>query len=86
MQLRYGDGAGEFRIGLNIAALVHRALGRLPIDGALKDTTFSWRMTVVDPNDLILAYRPKAKFSIASNRNDRESEQPPHFKKHPAAR
>jgi hypothetical protein len=40
-------------------------------------------MTAVDPNDLILAYRPKAKFAIGSNRNDRESQQPPHFRNFP---
>lgn len=83
VQLRYTNGIGEFRIGLNIAALVHRALGRLPKTVLPEETTISWRMTVVDPNELILAYRPKANFTIASNRNDKEAKQPPHFKQFP---
>ena len=82
-QLKFdqADGIGTLRIGINIPSLLHRALSRLPnIEGngrVQKAPTLSWRLNT--------EFAPAAqihlpKFTLLSNKKDKEHAQPPHFK------
>ena len=75
------NGIGTLRIGINIPSLLHRALSRLPnIEGngrIQKVPTLSWRLnTEFSPAAQI--HLPK--FTLLSNKNDKEHSQPPRFK------
>jgi len=75
------NGIGTLRIGINIPSLLHRALPRLPnIEGngrIQKPPTLSWRLnTEFSPAAQI--HLPK--FTLLSNKKDKEHAQPPHFK------
>ena len=82
-QLKFdqADGIGTLRIGINIPSLLHRALPRLPnIEGngrIQKAPTLSWRLnTEFSP----AAQISLPKFTLLSNKKDKEHTQPPHFK------
>ena len=75
------NGVGTLRIGINIPSLLHRALSRLPnIEGngrIQKAPNLSWRLnTEFSPAAQI--HLPK--FTLLSNKRDKEHSQPPHFK------
>ena len=82
-QLKFDQahGIGTLRIGINIPSLLHRALSRLPnIEGngrIQKAPTLSWRLnTEFSPAAQI--HLPK--FTLLSNKKDKQHAQPPHFK------
>ena len=82
-QLKFdqADSIGTLRIGINIPSLLHRAISRLPnIEGngrVQKVPTLSWRLnTEFSPAAQI--HHPK--FTLLSNKKDKEHKQPPHFK------
>ena len=82
-QLKFNpaNNIGTLRIGINIPSLLHRALSRLPnIEGngrIQKAPTLSWRLnTEFSPAAQI--HLPK--FTLLSNKNDKQHAQPPHFK------
>jgi SNF2 family DNA or RNA helicase len=82
-QLKFDEshGIGTLRIAINIPSLLHRALSRLPnIEGngrIQKAPTLSWRLnTEFSPAAQI--HLPK--FTLLSNKKDKEHKQPPHFK------
>lgn len=82
-QLKFdqADGIGTLRIGINIPSLLHRAISRLPNvegNGRTQNTpTLSWRLnTEFSPAAQI--HLPK--FTLLSNKKDKEHTQPPHFK------
>ena len=82
-QLKFDQtkGIGTLRIGINIPSLLHRALSRLPdIEGngrVQKTPALSWRLnTEFSPAAQI--HLPK--FTLLSNKKDKEHKQPPHFK------
>ena len=75
------DGIGTLRIGINIPSLLHRALSRLPdIEGngrIQRAPTLSWRLnTEFSPAAQI--HLPK--FTLLSNKKDKQHSQPLHFK------
>ncbi|KAI5478763.1 hypothetical protein MNV49_004589 [Pseudohyphozyma bogoriensis] len=77
----------EFRIGLNVATLAHRALGALPAKNVFRNIeelapTVDWRLISGDSVELSLGRSglPPV-FRLLSNAKDKEAEQPPHFKK-----
>ncbi|KIK50592.1 hypothetical protein GYMLUDRAFT_51100 [Collybiopsis luxurians FD-317 M1] len=71
------DGTGSVRIGINIPSLLHRALSRLPSEGRTEDAVLSWRL---DTNFTPTAALNLPKFTIMSNKLDKEHAQPPSFK------
>ncbi|KAF9530466.1 hypothetical protein CPB83DRAFT_810873 [Crepidotus variabilis] len=71
------DGTGAVRVGVNIPSLLHRAVSRLPAKKHTGKVTLSWRLDT--------SFSPAANvnlppFRILSNKQDKEHEQPPHFK------
>ncbi|KAH9824209.1 hypothetical protein DFH28DRAFT_1216462 [Melampsora americana] len=79
-QLRLVNGCGEFKIGINFATLVHRAISRFPTTANSGDIIPSWRVTFGHGSNAGSLLRPKFKFSLSSNKKDRPAPQPPHFK------
>ncbi|KAJ7782010.1 hypothetical protein DFH07DRAFT_792303 [Mycena maculata] len=77
-QLKVDDnGTGTVRVGLNPLSLIHRALSRLPSVNRSERPIASWRLnTNFSPS----ASQNLPKFVIASNKRDKEHDQPPHFK------
>lgn len=71
------DGVGKVRVGVNIPSLLHRAIHRLPTKNRSGKVTLSWRL---DTNFVPAASRNFPKFSILSNKRDKEHAQPPSFK------
>ncbi|EGG01261.1 uncharacterized protein MELLADRAFT_79036 [Melampsora larici-populina 98AG31] len=79
-QLRLVDGCGEFRIGINFATLVHRAISRFPTTANSGDIIPSWRVTFGHGSNAGSLLRPKFNFSLSSNKKDEAAPQPPHFR------
>jgi hypothetical protein len=77
LKLDKGTGVGRVRLGVNITSLLHRAASRLPSRSLDTLRTLSWRLNT---NFVPLAKLPPPKFYLKSNKQDREHEQPPHFK------
>ncbi|KAJ3759789.1 hypothetical protein EV360DRAFT_41171 [Lentinula raphanica] len=71
------DGTGTVRIGINVPSLLHRALSRLPSAGRSEKPVLSWRL---DTNFTPAASLNLPKFTILSNKLDKEHAQPPSFK------
>ncbi|KAJ3734990.1 hypothetical protein DFJ43DRAFT_63932 [Lentinula guzmanii] len=71
------DGTGTVRIGINVPSLLHRALSRLPSKGRSEKPVLSWRL---DTNFTPAASLNLPKFTISSNKLDKEHAQPPSFK------
>ncbi|KAJ4475050.1 hypothetical protein J3R30DRAFT_3777458 [Lentinula aciculospora] len=71
------DGTGTARIGINVPSLLHRALYRLPSRGRSEKPVLSWRL---DTNFTPAASLSLPKFTILSNKLDKEHKQPPSFK------
>ncbi|KAE9396876.1 hypothetical protein BT96DRAFT_921812 [Gymnopus androsaceus JB14] len=71
------DGSGSVRIGINIPSLLHRALSRLPSQGRTEKPLLLWRL---DTNFTPAAAINLPKFTIMSNKLDKEHAQPPSFK------
>ena len=81
LKFNQADGIGTLRIGINIPSLLHRALSRLPNaegNGRIqKAPSLSWRLnTEFSPAAQI--HLPK--FTLLSNKKDKQHAQPPHFK------
>ncbi|TFK29687.1 DNA repair protein rad8 [Coprinopsis marcescibilis] len=77
-QLRLDDsGLASVRIGINIPSLLHRALSRLPTKGRDGKAELLWRL---DTNFSPSVHIQMSKFSILSNKNDKEHAQPPNFR------
>ena len=77
-QLKLDDkGEAIVRIGVNIASLMHRALSRLPTEGRSEPAALSWRLNTDFTPAVNMSF---PKFRLASNKQDSEHEQPPHFK------
>lgn len=78
-QLRRIDDMAEFRIGLNVASMMHQALARLP--PGKRPAEFSWRLdtSYIEKQRLVLPSFKKA-LEKNSNRDEAEAEQPPNFK------
>ncbi|KAF9038468.1 hypothetical protein BJ165DRAFT_1352302 [Panaeolus papilionaceus] len=77
-QLRLVDQkTGEIRVGINIPSLLHRATSRLPAKNDTGNVTLSWRL---DTNFTPAAVVQIPKFTIKSNKRDKEHKQPPNFK------
>lgn len=71
------EGSGSVRIGINIPSLLHRALSRLPSEGRTEKPVLLWRL---DTNFTPAAALNLPKFTIMSNKLDKEHKQPPSFK------
>ncbi|KAJ7224160.1 hypothetical protein GGX14DRAFT_424530 [Mycena pura] len=71
------NGTGTVRVGFNAPTLLHRALSRLPAINRPEPATVSWRLNT---NFTRTVYQSLPKFTIASNKHDKEHAQPPHFK------
>lgn len=71
------DGSGTVRIGINVPSLLHRALSRLPSEDRSEKPILSWRL---DTNFTPAASLNLPKFTILSNKLDKEHAQPPSFK------
>ncbi|KAJ4466088.1 hypothetical protein C8J55DRAFT_565810 [Lentinula edodes] len=71
------DGTGTVRIGINVPSLLHRALSRLPSEDRSEKPVLSWRL---DTNFTPAASLNLPKFTILSNKLDKEHAQPPSFK------
>ncbi|KAI9007348.1 hypothetical protein BC832DRAFT_530709, partial [Gaertneriomyces semiglobifer] len=79
VQLRVDGAVGQFRIGVNLASLMHRALSRLPSKNRNTLPCLSWRLTT-GYKHVVAEPEP---FQLSSNRHDPQHSQPPHFRKHP---
>ncbi|KAG0146890.1 hypothetical protein CROQUDRAFT_656689 [Cronartium quercuum f. sp. fusiforme G11] len=79
-QLRLFDGCGEFKIGINFATLVHRAISRFPMTAHSGEILPSWRVTFGHGANAGSLLRPKFNFKLSSNKKDPAAPQPPHFK------
>ncbi len=75
---RDSEDIGYVRIGINIAALTHRVISRLPPRNLSGVISTSYRVTTdyIPPAKLV---RPK--FTLGSNRKDEMHDQPPGFRK-----
>ncbi|KXN87439.1 Putative SWI/SNF-like matrix-associated actin-dependent [Leucoagaricus sp. SymC.cos] len=71
------DGIGMIRVGINIPTLLHRALSRLPSHNRPEKPLLSWRL---DTNYTPTVNPNLPKFTILSNKTDKEHAQPPNFK------
>lgn len=74
----------EFRVGLNVATLAHKALGALPDHGresfAVSEPHVSWRLKSSNGVELGFGRDGKSpEFTLPSNREDSQAPQPPHF-------
>jgi hypothetical protein len=80
-QLRIDGSKGTFRVGVNFASLIHRALSRLPLrdDQDESKIELSWRLTT----DYHNIRRDFPNLTFTSNRHDASAAQPPNFKKYP---
>ena len=76
MQLRLDGSTGQFRIGLNIVSLAHRALARLPLNSAKGKIQLSWRLT---PGQVADVPEPPRVFILPSNKRDPQHAQPRGF-------
>ncbi|KAK4703476.1 hypothetical protein P7C70_g2742, partial [Phenoliferia sp. Uapishka_3] len=86
VQTRQVGESFDFRIGLNVASLAHKALASLPTDSnrsfRQEDPSVEWRLTPADGIDLGYGRgRDVTTFTLASNKHDAPCDQPPHFKK-----
>lgn len=77
-QLKLGnEGMGSVRVGINVVSLLHRAASRLPVKDRTGQIALSWRLdTTFTPAATLLL----PKFTIMSNKQDKEHNQPPNFK------
>jgi hypothetical protein len=76
-QLRLDEnGIGMIRVGINIPTLLHRALSRLPALDRPERPLLSWRL---DTNYTPIVNANLPKFTILSNKSDKEHAQPPSF-------
>ncbi|KAF5361779.1 hypothetical protein D9756_002318 [Leucocoprinus leucothites] len=71
------NGIGMVRVGINIPTLLHRALSRLPTHNRPEKPLLSWRL---DTNYTPVVNVNLPKFTILSNKADKEHAQPPNFK------
>lgn len=71
------DGTGSIRVGINIPSLLHRAASRLPTKNRSEAVSLSWRL---DTNFTPIANLHLPKFTIKSNKLDKQHAQPPSFK------
>ncbi|KAF5350208.1 hypothetical protein D9758_007844 [Tetrapyrgos nigripes] len=71
------DGTGVIRVGVNIPSLLHRALSRLPSAGRTEPPTLLWRLNT---NFTPAATWSPPKFTLMSNKKDKQHAQPPSFK------
>lgn len=71
------DGFGNLKLGLNVPALVHRALAALPGVESAATPKVSWRLITDYIPVLHLVLPP---FNLLSNKNDRPHKQPPNFR------
>ena len=71
------NGIGFIRVGINIPTLLHRALSRLPSQDRPEKPLLSWRL---DTNYTPIVNSNLSKFTILSNKADKEHAQPPNFK------
>ena len=78
-QLKLDDqNIATVRLGVNFASLMHRAFSRLPpAKGKAGNITISWR---IQTDYVPMARLPKYPFSLPSNKQDKEHEQPPNFR------
>lgn len=83
---RQVDDSFEFRVGLNAATLAHKALGSLPVHRldsfAATEPIVSWRLKSATGVELGFGRvgAPRL-FTLPSNKQDPQAEQPPHFVK-----
>jgi hypothetical protein len=77
VQLRLDDNVGNFRIGLNMLSLAHRALSRLPTNTAKGSVKLSWRLTA---NRVAEVPQPPRVYIMPSNKLDPQHPQPQGFK------
>ncbi|KAJ3211992.1 hypothetical protein HDU67_004137 [Dinochytrium kinnereticum] len=68
---------GIFRLGINFASLIHRALSRLP-SALYPEVKLAWRLTSTSDGNDSDNFRP---FRLSTNKNDKPYKQPPHFSK-----
>lgn len=84
VQLRQvDDTSSEFRIGLNIATLAHKAVARLPqsfSSYAVGPAITSWRLVEASTMDLGFSRQSQFKFKLTDNRPEQPAKQPPGFK------
>ncbi|KAM0792935.1 hypothetical protein ACM66B_002694 [Microbotryomycetes sp. NB124-2] len=83
---RQADNSFNFRVGLNVATLAHKALGALPAhDGKTNQAgpaRIEWRLRSATAPELTLGRdNTKTEFTLPSNRADVQAPQPPHFVK-----
>ncbi|KAI8849690.1 hypothetical protein BC829DRAFT_416581 [Chytridium lagenaria] len=79
VQLKGERPFGIFRVGINFASLIHRALSRLP-SAQGQEVSLSWKLTTISEKAEGQLFRP---FRLATNKNDKPYKQPPNFKKYP---
>lgn len=80
VQLRNADGFGHFRLGINVATLVHRAAACFPTLSVNGRPELSWHVNLNHDNSVSALRRPASKFQLSSNKKDASFHQPPHFK------
>ncbi|KAJ3115629.1 hypothetical protein HDU96_000322 [Phlyctochytrium bullatum] len=78
-QIREENSTCEFRIGVNYATLIHRALSRFPFT-SLQDIALSWRITAGSGENDFERFKP---FKLLTNKSDAPYSQPPNFSKYP---
>ncbi|KAJ1554715.1 hypothetical protein HK405_004249 [Cladochytrium tenue] len=83
-QMQREQDNGVFRIGVNFASLLHRALSRLPErhDGSRAVLSYRVLCESAGGGGGLTDY-DFPKFRLTSNRNDTSCPQPPHFKSYP---
>ncbi|MBW0476709.1 hypothetical protein O181_016424 [Austropuccinia psidii MF-1] len=78
-QLRFIEGSGEMKIGINFATLVHRAIARFPPLAFNAPMIPSWRVTFGCESNAGSLLRAKFKFQMSSNKKDSQAKQPKQF-------
>ncbi|KAK4048042.1 hypothetical protein OIO90_005943 [Microbotryomycetes sp. JL221] len=74
------DDSFQFRVGLNVATLAHKAIGSLPVHQDDSNVTVTWRLKLATSVELSLGRdNVKRTFTLPSNRADLQAPQPPHF-------
>lgn len=78
-QLKLDDeNVATVRLGINFTSLMHRAFSRLPqTKGKVGSITISWR---IQTDYVPMARLPKYQFTLPSNKQDKEHDQPPNFR------
>lgn len=86
VQVRQVDEFSEFRIGLNVATLTHKALDALPKtvvhSFSVSAPTSTWRLVTANGYDLASGKGGTAlvKFKVTGNINNAQTSQPPGFR------